>query len=323
MTLIVAAAVLAGVGAPYLLPSAGLKPITGAALWLSALLLRAALVLLIALTVILYLPATALFRLATHWCFHTVIPFFTTHLGFSGHRVGDAAALLPGLVLGVSLIWAIFALWRTTRAVRCWLNRSSLGEGPGESVIVGGSEVVVAAAGIRGAKVVVSTGALAELDDQELAAGLEHERGHIARHHPYLTLLGNLAFALARPLPGSRDALDRLRFNLERDADEYAVDRTRDPVALASAICKAAAARQEPTPALAGLGGYGTAARLRLLLDPPAAEPHALAERAGRAVVAALLALVLAAFAITPALASAGVASIQQSNAAHAETCPD
>jgi len=325
MTAIVAGAVLAGMCAPYLLPRDGLRPITGAGLWLSALLLRAALVVLISLTVILYLPATALFQIATHWCFHAVVPFFSTHLGFSGHRVGDAAALLPGLVLGVSLAWGTFALWRTARAVRKWLQRSSLGKGPGDSVIVGGPEVVVAAAGIRGAQVVVSTGALAHLDEQELAAGLEHERGHIARRHPYLTLLGNLAFALGRPLPGSRNALDRLRFCLERDADEYAVARTRDPVALASAICKAASDQGAPAPtaAFANLAGHGTAARLRVLLDRTAVQPRTWADRTGRALVVSLLALVLAAVAITPTLASAGVTAMQQSNVGHTDACPD
>ena len=50
-------------------------------------------------------------------------------------------------------------------------------------------------------------------------------------------------------MPGTKDALQRLQFCLERDADEYAVDRTRNPIALASAICKAAVDSPAPTPA--------------------------------------------------------------------------
>ncbi len=318
MTVVLGALLLAGTAAPYLLPRSGLSPMIGASLWLSVLLLRAILVLLAVLVVILYLPATALFQLTTHWCFHAVIPFFATHLGFSGHRIGDAATLLPGLVLGLSAISALFAIWRTARAMRRWVRRSSLGPGPKESVIVGGQEVVVAAAGIRDAKIVVSTGALMQLDEDELAASLEHERGHIARRHPYLVVAANLVFAIARPLPGSRDALHRVRFCLERDADEYAVERTRDPIALASAICKAAADAPAPSPALATLAGSGAAARLRLLLDRSAARPSAWADLAARGLVTALVGIVIAAAAFTPTLAQAGVASLGSGNASPA-----
>lgn len=318
MTLLLATLLLTGTAAPYLFPRDSVSPLLGASLWLSVLTLRAVLVVLGALVAVLYLPATGLFQLTTHWCFHAVIPFFTTHLGFSGHRVGDAATLLPGLVLGLSAISAAFALWRAARQVRSWVRHSSLGPGPRQSLIIGGEEVVVAAAGIRGARVVVSTGALAQLDEDELAASLEHEHGHIARRHPYLAVAANLAFAIARPLPGSRDALGRLEFCLERDADEYAVKRTRDPIALASAICKAVADAPAPGPALATLAGSGAIGRLRLLLDRGAARPRPLIDTGARALVTALVATVLLALAVTPALASAGVSSLASAGASHA-----
>lgn len=310
MTPTLAGLLLAGGALPYLLPRQRLAPMTGATLWLSVLLLRAMLVLLAALVAVLYVPATALFELTTHWCIHAVVPFVATHLGFSGHRVGDAATFLPGLILGVSLIWALFGFWRAGRKVRGLVRRNSLGRGPKESVIVGGREVVVAAAGIRDARVIVSTGALTQLDEEELSAGLEHERGHIDRRHPYLIVAANLAFVVARPLPGSRDALGRLRFYLERDADEYAVSRTRNPIALASAICKAASGAPAPSPALATLAGNGVALRLRLLLDRAAARPSAWADGAARALAISLAALVLLAGAAMPTLAQAGVTSM-------------
>jgi len=300
---------------PYLLPRDRLSPTSGAALWLAVLALRATLVLLAALVAVLYLPATGLFDLLTHWCFHAVIPFLATHLGFSGHPLGDAAALLPGMALGVSLISALLGIWRATRKMRGLIQRDSLGRGPKESVIVGGHEVVVAAAGIREPRIIVSAGALARLDEEELIAGLEHEHGHIKGRHPYLIVAANIAFALGRPLLGSRDALARLRYYLERDADEYAVGRTRNPVALASAICKAAADAPAPTAALATLAGTDVARRLRLLLDRPAARPSALADGAARALAASLVALVLVAGATMPTLARAGVDSIATSGA--------
>lgn len=315
--ILLALVLVVATAAPYLLPRDSLAPMTGAALWLSVLVLRSLLVVVAMLIAVLDLPATDLFQLTTRWCIHAVLPFFTTHLGFSGHRLGDAATLLPGFVLGLSFISALFAGWRTARAVRYWLRGNCLGEGPRQSLIVGGSDVLVAAAGIRDPKVVVSTGALAKLDEEELAAGLEHERGHIAHRHPYLTLLGSYAYAVARVLPGSKDALGRLRFCLERDADEYAVERIADPMALASAICKAAADQLPTSPALAGLAGSGAAARLRFLLDRPRVRRSVAVELAGRTLVTCLIALVLLTAALTPALAHAGVDSVQRSSAAH------
>lgn len=309
MTVLVAGLLVAGVFSPYLLPSGALTPMTGIAVWTSVLALRAMLVVSLAVTLVLYLPATQLFQLVTHWCVHAAIPFLATHLGFSGHRFGDAAMLLPGLIVAVSLISTVFALWRGARAARRWLTGCSLGTGPKDSVIVGGAGIMVAAAGIRKPKIVVSAGALATLDEDELAAGLEHERGHISRRHPYLVVFGKVLFALARPLPGSADTLRRLHFYLERDADEYAVDRTRDPLALASVICKATAGEPVGALSLAGAGGCGTAARLRLLLDRSAARPSAWAELAGRSLVIFVLALVLAGAVAAPSLARAGVSS--------------
>jgi beta-lactamase regulating signal transducer with metallopeptidase domain len=121
-------------------------------------------------------------------------------------------------------------------------------------VIVGGDDVLLAAAGLTHPTVVVSAGALTALDDAELAAGLEHERGHIARHHRYLLLFAEGCRALGALLPGTRRAAAELAYHLERDADAYALARSHEPLALASAICKAAGAR--PTAALMmGLGG--------------------------------------------------------------------
>ena len=122
------AVLLAGTAVPYLLPRASLAPMTGAALWLAVLYLRAVLVLLAALIVVFYLPATELFRMLTHWCVHAVIPFLATHLGFSGHGVGDAAALLPGFLLaGLYMVYVVGRLVRqvTTKVWRRYTSRAS------------------------------------------------------------------------------------------------------------------------------------------------------------------------------------------------------
>jgi hypothetical protein len=296
---VIAAALLV----PHLLPQSRLAPAAGIALWLGVLWLRATVALAAAAIAIVFLPTTELFHLLTHWCVDAVIPFLATHLGFDGHNLGGAAVLAPALVLGASVLSAAFGLWRGARSVRRWLRRSSIGPGPRESVVVRGSEVVVAAAGLRAPRVVVSAGALIRLDDDELAAGLEHERGHVARRHRFISLLGQLLWGISRLLPGSARALGLLRFQLERDADEFAVRRTGDSVALASAICKAAADAPAPGPALAWLTGASVPERLRILLgvDDRRPSPLATALALALALGAAILALALAASA--PSLA--------------------
>ena len=299
-----AGGIIASLALPHLLVRTRLAAPVAIRLWLAVLALRGALVVTLVVIAVVYLPATELFSIVTHWCLHAVIPFFATHLGFDGHRLGDAALLVPAIVVAGSVVSVGFGIWRGARTAAAWLRRSSLGPGPYESVIVGGSEVVVAAAGLRAPRVVVSAGALLHLDDAELSAGLEHEWGHVTRGHRFITLAAQLLAGLSRVLPGSRRALDELRFQLERDADEYAVAKTGDRLALASAICKAAGS-PPATAAIAALGGSGVAERVRLLVDQP--ERHSRPSNlAARTLTLAIAVLTVALLTLTPALASSG-----------------
>jgi Zn-dependent protease with chaperone function len=126
--------------------------------------------------------------------------------------------------------------------------------------------VLVAAAGLMHPRLVVSAGALAVLDDEELAAGLAHENGHIARRHHLGFAYAECCRAVARMLPGTRRAVAELRFHLERDADEWAIRRHHDPFALASAIYKAATTGASADPAMVTLGGGAIERRLDGLL---------------------------------------------------------
>lgn len=54
---------------------------------------------------------------------------------------------------------------------------------PRESLLLADATVLVAAAGLRKPRVVVSAGALLNLDHEELAASLDDEYGHIVRRH--------------------------------------------------------------------------------------------------------------------------------------------
>ena len=303
---------------PHLLPQTRLAATAGVGLWSAVLLLRACLAVSLVLVAILFVPTTELFTLLTHWCLHAVLPFFATHLGFEGHSLGGAAVLVPALVIAASLLSVAFAAWRGTRAVRRWLQRSSLGPGPASSVIVVGSDVVVAAAGLRSPRVVGSAGALVRLDDAELAAGLEHEWGHVLRRHRFITLGAQLCRAISLPLPGGKRALRALQLHLERDADDYAIRKTGDPLALASAICKAAGASAPAAgPALATLAGNGVPERLRRLIGgsgPVHSRPGTTVART----LATLMAVIsLALMAAAPTLANSGIDQLQRATAHH------
>ena len=306
MIVVLALLVAAAIAAPHVVRLERVAPSLGATVWLSALLLRALTAAFGAIAVVLVFPTTALFDAVTHWCWEAVIPVLTTQLGFDGHEVGDAALILPALVLAGSLVSVAFGLWRAARAVRRLVHGSGVGAGPGDSVILGDGQVLVAAAGLRRPRVVVSAGALTSFDDEELAASLEHERGHICRRHRYVLMTGELCSALGRCLPGTRRAARELAFHLERDADRYALARDHEAMALASAICKAAQSGTQGSPLAPALAGGNVTRRVRELLD---GEDDGASRRSGgvaRAIAALLVSLVvLLTAALPPATAAA------------------
>jgi Peptidase family M48 len=296
-----------GIGLPHLLSLQHASPGPAAAIWLAALVLRAVAVVLLALSAALILPSTDAYVYLTHWCWHAVLPLLTTHLGVEGHNVGGAAVVLPSLVLAASVLSVTTGLLRSARAVRCLLVRQALGVGPMESLVVGGPEVLVAAAGLAHPRVVVSAGALVQLDDAELAAGVAHERGHIARQHRFVLLVGEFCRCLGRFIPGTARAMRELTFHLERDADRYALACRHDPIDLASAICKAAG--DTTTPALATLGrGPNLAQRVEQLIERRTPGRGRPARLATSAIAAVMLGLTLGLTALVPVTVASGLA---------------
>lgn len=260
-----ASVLAAAVAAPHLLPLHRVPPMGAASVWLLVLALRALVAIGGVLFVFLYLPQTGVFEAIADWCLHQVLPVLATHLGLSGHPLAHAALVLPALALAASLLWLSFGLVRAWLALRRQL-RHSLGRGPWGSTVVADERIVVAATALGRAQIVLSPAALDNLDEQELRASMAHEFAHLRRRHRPLLLVGSLLAALARLLPATRAAERELVFHLERDADQFAVRTTRDPLALASAICKAAGSATSP--ALAALGGRGRVSRrLDILVD--------------------------------------------------------
>lgn len=152
--------------------------------------------------------------------------------------------------------------------------------------------------------IVLTTGALAVLDSDQLTAVLAHERAHLAgRHHLLLAVTRSLA-AVAPVVPlfarGTKEAA-RLA---EMRADDVAARCGSRRTLLAALLAMDAGAATAPTPAawLAATGNI-VATRVRRLAEPAAPARWACH---GLALVALMLAIV-AASALVPAFAVAGL----------------
>jgi Zn-dependent protease with chaperone function len=312
----IAAALAAAIATPHAVPLQRVAPLLAAAVWISALLLRAAVAVGGAIFVFLYLPQSALFEAVARWCWHEVVPLLAMHLGLSGQPLAHAAHALPTLALAASVMWLVVGLARAWVGLRRQL-RDALGDGPAGSTVIPDDKVVVALTGLGRPRIVLSAAALSAMDAEELRASVAHERGHLRRRHRPLLLAASVLSALARPLPWTRAATRELDFHFERDADEFAVRETRDPLSLASAICKAA---QSQAPALRALAGSGRLTRrLEILVDGGPARSTA-AERIATAVATALAAVALAIVATIPTWIAASPTAAMQPIAG--VTCP-
>ncbi|RSN67338.1 MULTISPECIES: M48 family metalloprotease [Actinomadura] len=127
------------------------------------------------------------------------------------------------------------------------------------------SDVPLALA-VPGRGVLVSRGLLALLDPAELRAVLHHEASHLRhRHHHYLAA-GALA---AGTLPFLRRLNGRLRFHLERWADEDAAEAVGDRELVARTIARVALARPSgdaSPPPLSAFTDSGVVQRVQALL---------------------------------------------------------
>ena len=151
---------------------------------------------------------------------------------------------------------------RFARSVRAW-RRHRCAEA-GAFALVNSDDWFAYSLPGPGRRIAVSSGLVEALDGDELAVVLAHERGHARHRHDRHLLAAELAASLVPPLEWLRR---RLRFALERWADEEAVDAAggdRERVALTLAKvalgrCRrtdgsAAAPAAAPTRGLLGLG---------------------------------------------------------------------
>lgn len=152
-------------------------------------------------------------------------------------------------------------------------------------------------------RVVVTTAALAALDDRGVAAVIAHERAHLSqRHHLMRTTAQALvqAFPHVRAFAVAREEIGRLA---ELAADDAAAKRS-GPLTVAAALLALAEAAPVPAPALTA-GGTTAAARARRLIagERPLGPTRVLLGLAAAALV--LSAPVVAVAALAPAAPSA------------------
>jgi BlaR1 peptidase M56 len=302
-----AAIMVTGIILPHVLPLQTVHPVTAIVLWLTSLALRALTGLLAVVLLLFFLPRTGIFVALTHWCLDVGLPLTGQALHVEGHGLADAALFVPGVALAMSFLLACYSTVRGARLARRLVKQSVLGNGPRASLIVSGPEVLFAVAGFLRPRIVVSAGALTSLDDAELEAALDHERAHIVRRHRFVMLLAVVSAALGRAVPGASLAIRELCFQLERDADRWALQQRNDRLALASAICKAATAGSLSSPALATLGSSGLRERLNQLLDEHPRKQAGPITAALNALAAAMVLCTLLLAAVVPTAAAAGV----------------
>ena len=122
----------------------------------------------------------------------------------------------------------------------------------------------------RGGHVVLSSGLLELLNDDERRVVLAHEGAHARHRHDRYLLIAQLAAAC---IPVMRPLSSRLRFSLERWADESAVEACGDRRFVARTLGKVALHTVTPVGALS-FAGLGVPARVAALLSPPAPTPR-------------------------------------------------
>jgi Zn-dependent protease with chaperone function len=145
--------------------------------------------------------------------------------------------------------------------------------------------------------VILTTGALRELNAGQLDAVLAHERAHLASRHHLLLAMARIGRQVLPFLPLMRDADAQVARLVELHADDAAA-RASDPASLATALV-VLATTAGPAPALAA-GATDAVQRIHRLLGP--AEPLGRLRRLQLQATVAALALTPVLLALAPAV---------------------
>ncbi|GAA0363849.1 M56 family metallopeptidase [Actinoallomurus spadix] len=189
---------------------------------------------------------------------------------FSEMGVLAATGAVAALALAARATWCLIAEFRAAARERSLrLDALTLvGRADARLGVTVVDHVTAAAYCVPGrrARIVVTSGALAALDDAQLSAVLAHERAHLRqRHHLALTASRSLVRAFG-PLPPFTTARSQIAFLAELAADDAAAKRSgRLTVAESLLTLSEAVPAGAPAPVLAA-GGTATGARARRLI---------------------------------------------------------
>ncbi|MFH9225486.1 M56 family metallopeptidase [Streptomyces lydicus] len=206
------------------------------------------------------LAATALIR----------FPLLATLGDWSAHAAQHddpaelSVALAAGLLLGGAVIAAARMLWRRARTLAAAaLEAACMPTRDGLVIVEDEAPDAFALPGLPG-RVVVSTGMLHTLDENEHDILLAHERAHLAAHHYAFVALAQFG-AAANPL--LRPLATAVTYTIERWADERAAASTGDRARVARTVGKAAlAARHAPARTRVPGGALGILGRRNPLI---------------------------------------------------------
>lgn len=182
---------------------------------------------------------------------------------FSGHPLQglglyDALGLTLAADLGVVLVVVFSSLMVRTVRTRARHRRlldlvaHQSAAYPGTDLISDSRSVAYCVPGLH-PRIVLSEGTLHLLGPQEIAAVIEHERGHVQERHGLVMLPMAGLKNVFRWIPYARLAPRAIATLLEMSADDYSA-RRYDPLTLAAALVDMAASGYAPRCALSAAG---------------------------------------------------------------------
>ncbi len=194
-------------------------------------------------------------------------PFLGTGLRWCVEVFGGHDRISPWIGLP-SLLLAVTGTAQAARVVRA--HRRLRHDHPGSVEIACHEQPFAFTLPGRGGHVVLSSGLVELLDDDEQSVVLAHEGAHARHRHDRYLLVAQLT---AATIPMLRPLTSRLKFSLERWADEAAVEECGDRRFVARTLGKVALHNVAPAGALS-FAGLGVPGRVAALLSPPPPTPR-------------------------------------------------
>lgn len=144
-------------------------------------------------------------------------------------------------------------------------------------LIVSRQEPLAMTIGFWRPRIVLSTGLLQLLDEEELEAVVQHERFHLSNRDPLRLMLLYVSASVFWYIPILRSGLEQYRLSREVLADQYAISRLESPLGLGSALLKLIKKKQDSNGqysfVYASFAEHSINYRIEKIVNPSAAVP--------------------------------------------------